>query len=132
MSKKRFVKCLDPLGMVKSMHADFEKDFDGNLHNLLWQIIVNDTLASRDCCLTVVIRSEGVMLGLADRNEPGYQPLHVWFKNHNYDSAMDICTRMNNRLFELDEKAGYDIVASSMAAQNRQKEEQEVAHVEEG
>lgn len=82
----------------------------------------DELAAGKVCAVAAVIQANGMGLGLAVANEPGYHaiPLH-WCNSDNWNELRDHATALNAELFDLDEKAAAIIVCSSMGAQNKRR-----------
>lgn len=95
-----------------------------SFHNLLWQLIINETWKDTNIhCFVPVYQDGGNMIAIAENNKYGYHPTYVFFADGiDYKQANNICKRINEEMFGLLSDACDNIVASSMRKQPRRRE----------
>lgn len=73
--------------------------------------------AGRTIAITPAVHANGIGLGIAEANEPGYTPVSLYlYKAETYDEAEKEADRINEGYLQLDRKAAAMIITSSMAA----------------
>jgi len=98
---------------VDKINKDFSDRFDG-LHNTLWQILINDSIGGKVAAFTPIVGDGFYTVGVAPANESGYIPTATIIKASHYTKAAADVAALNLAVFDLDEKAALEIVASSM------------------
>lgn len=104
---------------IHQAYDTYKEKFSGSLHNVLWQVLVNDCIESKVACFTSNYDGKGgAVLGIATANEYGYIPTAVYFKTGTpYNEIRAILKELNKIVFDLDDDACSRIVASSMRKQ---------------
>lgn len=88
--------------------------------NLIWQLVINEAWVDKNfhCFVPVLSNIKGVIgmeVGIAEYNESGYYPTHVFMQpNYHYDKCSDILDEINRELFGLLEPAVTKITLSSL------------------
>lgn len=85
-----------------------------SFHDLLWQIIVNETFKGRVFCLHVVVEEDGNHLVVAFASG-GYQKTGVYFNDVDYNKCCDIVEGINEAAFKLSIEDTNLIVSNSMS-----------------
>ena len=103
----------------QALYTEVEFVFDHTkiftIHNLLWQIMVNEVHKHKVKALTPVYREGGLEVAIATENESGYNPTGVMFKaGTEYKDAMDICHIINLKAYGWSEDKSIEIITSSM------------------
>lgn len=99
--------------------GEFDDNFQNSspsFGNLLWQLIVNEAWADKNThCFVSNYDKNGLVLGIAEKNENGYHNTHVYFNSDiTNDKAEDILDQLNEQMFGLLPRASCEIVLSSM------------------
>lgn len=85
------------------------------LHDLLWQIIVNEVYKDRMVAATPVIKEGRIQVVIVEWDKPGYIPVGIFFKDDDdYAYAGDILDLFNKKVFHLSIDTSLRIVSSSM------------------
>jgi hypothetical protein len=97
---------------------DPRKDlFSTNLHNFLWQLIINEAKGDKIIVFTPVYTDRGLEIGMVAFNETGYYPTYISFNNKDYNEAVKVCEELNLQLFGITDELAMAIVAKSMATE---------------
>ncbi len=100
---------------VNELYNKYKDHFPNSFfHNLLWQLLVNKSRKLTDAAFVPVIRNGNTELGIADKEDKGFQPTGIVFETDNIDEAETICDGLNRDLFGLEESEAADIVLSSL------------------
>lgn len=105
---------------------DPRKDlFSTNLHNFLWQLIINEAKGDKIIVFTPVYTDRGLEIGMVAFNETGYYPTYISFNNKDYNEAVKVCEELNLQLFGITDDLAMAIVAKSMATEKVSEPEEE-------
>lgn len=100
---------------VDKIYDKFKNKFVGDLHNVLWQIIVNGVREDKISAFTSAISANGYKLGIADEQIKGYSSTGVVFKEPAlYDDVQKVIENLNKAVFRLDALQGAKIALSTM------------------
>lgn len=99
----------DKLNTIFKKHKD---DMEGGFHNMLWQIMVNES-----CEGAFIVQYDGMIVVAQECG--GYVPCHVKVKNGaaheaGHDNAEGIVDDLNAEVFGLLPEGAFRIVAKSM------------------
>lgn len=108
------MEILEKFNAIHKAHKSEFKSSIFSLHNLLWQILINERFSNRMVAFTPVIREGETQIAIAEFNVSGYVPTAVAFENPDFDSANDICDQLNEEVFGLNEDTAVRITFSSM------------------
>lgn len=93
------------LTQSEKLHKVFDKykdKFVGNLHGLLWIILMEERYKNTKKVLVQNFSKHGIDLGLAEENQKGYLQTATWFaEGIKYDEAAEILDDMNQIIFDL-------------------------------
>jgi hypothetical protein len=90
-----------------------------SFHNLLWQIIVNETLKNKTVAFYVDYTDRGAQFVIAC-NDGGYIPTGVFFTEKiGYNAAADYCSDISQQVFDLSKKEIKSIVTNSFRLQGK-------------
>lgn len=96
----------------------FEKTFF-SFHNLIWQLVVNESYQDNIICFHPVdSKTEGYFweIAIVEWNVEGFKRTNVTFIKDviEYNEACDICDQLNEQLFGITQLLGQKIVDRSM------------------
>jgi hypothetical protein len=108
---------IDALNEVYDRYKDnFRSNQCPSFHNLLWQIIVNESTGCRLVVFTPVYHNNMLQVSITTLNETGHRPTNVEFAaGTTYDKAVDVCYALNRLIFGITDLLADRIVAISMA-----------------
>ena len=105
---------LSPTEKVNQLYEKYKDKFPNTfLHNLLWQIFVNNKIKLTDAAFVPAIKNGYTELGIADKGEKGFRPTAVVFQTHNHDEAEKICEELNKDVFDIDDETASKIIETS-------------------
>jgi len=104
----------DPLDRLNRIYDQYKDEFEGDFHNMLWQILVNKVFGDRRMAFHAAILDTGYILGIAEENKPGYHPSYVFFKTLIHREATEITGSLNFEVFNLNNREACEIVLTSM------------------
>ena len=101
---------------VDAIYDAHKASFGYGFHSALWAIIVNGAVTKGAVvAFTSVIGDNGMLLGVATKDEAGYSPSGAHFKlGTTYEAASRIADDLNATVFGIDRRTAWKIVASSM------------------
>lgn len=101
--------------LVNHLYDKHKDKFDGSIHNTLWQIIINERFKDEKVCFVSNYSERGLDLGIATKNENGYNFVGCCFKEKiTHNEAELIINELNNEVFGLTEKEAMEIELTSM------------------
>ncbi len=83
-----------------------------SLHDLLWQLLMNEKFIDRVITLTVIVGNNEI--GIAEKGLRGYTPTPAMFITQMYTEAAEICYELNAELFGQSKEESLMIVLNSM------------------
>ena len=99
---------------LNELYKRFKDEFAGGFHNVLWQIMVNETMKARVVVFHPVV-GEGYVEAVLAHVDGGYQHTACFFKKGTtYNEAHDIIDVLNKEVFGVDKMAAHKITAASM------------------
>lgn len=127
LKQKPIIKKVD--NSVENFNRIFDKyenKFDGktmyNLHNFLWQIIINEKWNDAAItCFYAVFGDDGYEIGICERNRAGYNRMRVPFKTKNHDEAVNIAVELSKDVYGHTTDEVNEIVSSTMRTSRKQK-----------
>lgn len=90
----------------------FKKGVFG-LHNLLWQIMINDSMKDSDVTFTAIVVEQGCEIVIASLNG-GYHETGVIFESEDYSQCNDVCEELGLSVFGLKFDDHLRLVSRSM------------------
>lgn len=113
--KRGLITKLSGTDIIHHLYEKYKDKFDGSLHNILWQIIVNERFKGEKACFVSNYSHRGLDLGIATKNENGYIFGGCCFKeNIKHDEAEEIVDYLNSEVFALSDKEAMEIKLTTM------------------
>lgn len=101
---------------LNRLHGQFGKLITGQFHNMLWQVMVNQSTEPETCAFTEVYSEHGQHIAIACQSR-GYIPTHCYFlRIVSNEGAQRILDELNRAIFGLLPNGVWRIVGASMAA----------------
>lgn len=112
------------------VHTAIKKRFPSKpalntIHNVLWQVIVNQNFKGRKVCFTCVVADGENQLAICEKNTPGYLPTKVSFLTPRYSTAMKYVHELNELVFRITREQSNKIVLSTMRGPTRKERMEE-------
>lgn len=100
--------------LLEQLNQEHANKFNGSLHDLLWEILIEEKYSRDVVCFVSAYTSTGLVLGIAHEDESGYEPTRLTFVDTQHDRAIDLLVQLNLKVFGLDRREASLIVLSSM------------------
>lgn len=86
------------------------------IHDLLWQIMINQTTQGKNVAFHCNVAPGGNELVIAHETG-GYQSTGVLFLSSDHDECSEVCDQLNIEVFDMDVPRAWGIVSRSMTTE---------------